>query len=133
MQYGDRCRVTSQKREWFQIPPHQPESLVPQKLLSKEGARKVNMISGPEISTPRASSRKKLLRELLQIVEELSDANWGEKDDLDISLRSLEGSSSDMDSSSDSSSSYENITPPQTPPLGGVQPLPEFKYVNFSK
>nr|QYD02202.1 ORF3 [Torque teno felis virus] len=124
MQYGDRCRVTSQKREWFQIPPQPPESLVPQKLLSKEGARKVNMISGPEISTPRASSRKKLLRELLQIVEELSDANWGEKDDLDISLRSLEESSSDMDSSSDSSSSYENITPPPDPPSRGGSTTP---------
>nr|QYD02235.1 ORF3 [Torque teno felis virus] len=116
MQFGDRCQETMRKRAWFQIPPPQPESLIPQPLLTKEGARKASMISGPEISTPVGSSRKRLLRELLQIVEELSDANW-QTDDLDISLRSLDESSSSLDSSDNSS--FESITPPPNPPPRG--------------
>nr|QYD02379.1 ORF3 [Torque teno felis virus] len=117
MPFGDRCLVTSSLKDWFQIQNQHPQiQLVPQPLIRKELAHKANMISGPEISTPTASSKKRLLSELLEIVRELSDANWEEGDPLDMSLRSLDTSSESMDSSSDD---WEDITPPKPPSKGG--------------
>nr|QYD02349.1 ORF3 [Torque teno felis virus] len=133
MQYGDRCRVTSCLKDWYQT-QNQPPLLKPEALVKRELGHKAKMISGPEISTPTASSRKKLITELLQIIRDISDVNWEDRDDLDLSLKSLDSSFSSTSSSSDGE--WE-ITPPQSPPLGGVMPrsakMPKLKYVNFGK
>lgn len=135
MQYGDRCRVTSSLKGWYQTPNqhHQKKSLVPEKLVRRDIGPRASMISGPEISTPTASSKKRLLRELLEIVQELSDVNWEDPDPLDISLKSLGDSSLSEGSSADD---WEELTP-QDPPLGGFGPdIPrpnkkKLKYVPF--
>nr|QYD02438.1 ORF3 [Torque teno felis virus] len=110
---------------WFHN--HQGSTdLKPRDLLKKEIGRKMSLISGPEISTPTVSSRKELLKELLDIIQDLSDAKWNNEDDLDISLKSLPESSQTEDSSSEEE--WE-MTPPTPPPKkGGDKKL---KYVQF--
>nr|QYD02325.1 ORF3 [Torque teno felis virus]QYD02441.1 ORF3 [Torque teno felis virus] len=93
-----------------------PQILVPKKILDPGPAgRLISMISGPATSTPMDSSRDELLRELLALVQEISDGDFRSKtDDLNISLQSLP-TSSQTETSSDEE--WE-MTPP-TPPLKG--------------
>nr|QYD02148.1 ORF3 [Torque teno felis virus] len=135
MPFGDRCRVTFSLGDWFPTrnQPQPAAQLVPKPLVKKDLGHKANMISGPEISTPTASSKKRLLKELLDLVNELSDANW-ERDPLDLSLKSLDTSSSSEDCSE---SDWEDVTP-QTPPLGGIAPAvpkkkSKMRYVPFCR
>nr|QYD02139.1 ORF3 [Torque teno felis virus] len=104
-------------------------TLKPKPILKKEHVLKASMISGPEISTPKASSKKRLFKELLEIIQDLSDPNWETPDDLNISLRSLETSSDSEDSSQ---SEWEVLPTPPDPPLeGGVKKKSKFTYVPF--
>nr|QYD02429.1 ORF3 [Torque teno felis virus] len=94
-----------------------PQILVPKKILDPGPAgRLMSMISGPATSTPMDSSRDELLRELLALVQEISDGDFRSKtDDLDISLQSLP-TSSQTETSSDEE--WE-MTPPTPPSKGG--------------
>nr|QYD02412.1 ORF3 [Torque teno felis virus] len=103
---------------WFQRPRDQ-QMLVPQPLVKQSAAdRLISMISGPATSTPMGSSKDELLRELLALVQEISDGDFRTKtDDLNISLQSLPTSSQTETSSDDEEEEWE-VTPP-TPPLKG--------------
>nr|QYD02151.1 ORF3 [Torque teno felis virus] len=120
--YGQRCRATSSLMAWYlnhlERSP-QKCNLKPEKLIRKDLGPKANMISGPEISTPTGSSKTELIRELLQLIQEMSDARWKSEDDLNISLKSL--SESSMTETSSSDDEWENIpdTPPNPPCKGG--------------
>nr|QYD02301.1 ORF3 [Torque teno felis virus] len=130
MPYGERCRATSAVKAWFpnQDPPR-PMSLCPEQLVTRESAPRTKQISGPEISTPTASSKKKLFGELLELIRDLSDVRWSRtEDDLNLSLRSCEESSS---SESMDDSDWE-MPPLESPPKGGEKKS-GFKYVNFCK
>nr|QYD02373.1 ORF3 [Torque teno felis virus] len=112
MHYGDRCRETSVVMTWFPNPPDQVKQikLKPDTLLKHVNARKIQQISGEGTSTPTGSSRKRLFKELLEIITTLSDGDWKNKDDLDLSLESL--SSSSQSTTSSSQSDFEPISPP---------------------
>nr|QYD02040.1 ORF3 [Torque teno felis virus] len=97
---------------WFHNPQGSTD-LKPRDLLKKELGRKMNLISGPEISTPMDSSKRELLDEFAGHHSRPSDANWNKEDDLDISLKSLPESSQTEDSSSERRMGND---PPHTPP-----------------
>nr|QYD02370.1 ORF3 [Torque teno felis virus] len=128
MHYGDRCHVTSCLEGWYQKPPDQT-LLKPKALIRKNFNPKVPLISGGATSTPMDSSKDELLRELLNLIHQISDADFRSRSsDLNLSLQSLETSSESEVSSDD----WE-ITPP-TPPLkrGGKKKV-SFKYTPFCK
>nr|QYD02163.1 ORF3 [Torque teno felis virus] len=129
MLYGDRCRATLSVEGLFHR--HQDKMatmLKPRELVQKEKGQRAHMMSGQEISTPRGSSKRKLLGELLELIHDLSGSGWETPDDLNISLKSLEPSSDSEDSSE-----WEMLTPPSPPPMGGDPPRSHFEYVPFCK
>nr|QZE11923.1 MAG: ORF3 [Torque teno felis virus] len=73
------------------------------------------------------SSQTQLITELLQLIHQISDAEWKTKDDLDLSMTECTTSSQSSTSSSDS---WDAIapTPPDPPSEGGN---PKINYVNF--
>ncbi|AEZ53065.1 ORF3 [Torque teno felis virus-Fc-TTV2] len=113
-------------RGLFQLPKDPQLSLVPAPLANLKD-RVMKQISGPATSTPLDSSHRELIQELLQIINDLSDAKWNSSSGLNISLTS--SGSSDWED-------IEDYTPPEDPPLGGVLPIAEtsqLKYCPFTK
>nr|QYD02055.1 ORF3 [Torque teno felis virus] len=139
MPYGERCRVSSRVRGWFRNQkdrtnhPYQRNlNLKPSNLVKRsERDHALSMISGPKISTPMDSSKRELLDELLEIVNEMSSLHW--KKDLSISMTSLSSSSEDISSSS--SDDWEIVEPPigGPPPPTAAPDHPPLKYVQFNK
>ncbi|QCS38453.1 ORF3 [Torque teno ocelot virus] len=131
MPYGERCRATSAVKAWFPRQDQMEMKLCPEPLVQASSAPRTKEISGPAISTPTASSRKRLLSELLEIIEDISHVNWEDPDDLNLSLKSCDSSSQ---TSSCSESDYV-MTPPTSPPKGGKKKKKSasFTYVPFNK
>nr|QYD02172.1 ORF3 [Torque teno felis virus] len=114
MPYGERCRAALQIKALYPMHPDPPVMLKPESLLVRGKDPKVPMISGPEISTPMASSKGELLKELLSLIQEISEGRWETKsDDLNLSLNTSDESL--MTEGSSSEEEWE-ITPPNTPP-----------------
>nr|UWX31903.1 ORF3 [Torque teno felis virus] len=74
-------------------------------------------------STQQASSKTELITELLRLIQQISDAEWKSKDDLDLSMTECTTSSQSSTSSSDSWEVIQN-TPPNPPLQGGNRPVP---------
>nr|QYD02304.1 ORF3 [Torque teno felis virus] len=128
--FGDRCLATYKVKALFPNQNQHPASLVPEKLIKKDVDLKTRLTSGPEISTPTVSSRKELIKELLEIITEINEDAWKTQDGLDLSMISCDSSSANTTSSSED----EWEVTPQNPPLGGLEPKKKkFKYVNFCK
>nr|QYD02328.1 ORF3 [Torque teno felis virus] len=109
---------------WFRK-RQDPQILVPKKILDPGPAgRLMSMISGPATSTPMDSSRDELLRELLALVQEISDGDFRSKtDDLNISLQSLPTSSQTETSSRDRVGGGPPLPPPQRGGKGKIKAL----------
>nr|QYD02346.1 ORF3 [Torque teno felis virus] len=111
-----------------------PANLVPQKILPRDPETKP--ISGQMTSTPMGYSQKELITELLDIIKEISDADFDLSSGLNISLTSSETSSQTSDSSL--SDDFEMLEPPSFPPEGGMGPpttpsTSKFVYCPFNK
>nr|QYD02154.1 ORF3 [Torque teno felis virus] len=100
-------------------PPLEPEVLLKPKPLVKKD-QETKPTSGPMTSTQTESSKMELIKELLDIIAELSDVKWQSQtqDDLNISITESDASSQSTDCSSD----WEM---PPYPPMGGPPPLEE--------
>nr|QYD02286.1 ORF3 [Torque teno felis virus] len=99
--------------------PHQKAQtgteLIPRPILKRKKDPRAFLTSCQMTSTQTGSSKTELIQELLEIIHQISAAEWKTRDDLDLSMTECTTSSQ----SSTSSSEFETITPPPTPPSRG--------------
>nr|QYD02103.1 ORF3 [Torque teno felis virus] len=108
----------------------------PKNLLQRNSVgRFLKRISGREISTPMDSSKRELLDELLDIIQEMSSIHW--QDDLDLSMTSCTSSSDTEDSSESDYEVIKEAPMEGPPPIGAPDPPPQkknkvsFRYTPF--
>nr|QYD02022.1 ORF3 [Torque teno felis virus] len=100
----------------------------PRNLLQKGSVgRFLKQISGKAISTPMDSSKRELLDELLDIIQEMSSIHW--QDDLDLSMTSCTSSSETEDSSESDWERIQEAPMEGPPPIGAPDHPPQKKKI----